>query len=67
VNWLLLVTVLVLIGKLAVVEPAGTVTVAGTAATLLLLVSETTVPPGGATRFNKIDPVELAPPWMTSG
>ena len=48
-----LLTLLVEIVKVALVAPAGTVTLAGTVATpVLLLASVTTVPPDGATSFS---------------
>ena len=42
------VTVLVVIGNVALVAPAGTLTLAGTAATARLLESVTAAPPGAA-------------------
>lgn len=48
--------------KVAVVDPPGTVTLAGTVAReVMLLVMLTTVPPGGAEWFSVTVPVGLAP------
>ena len=61
-DWLLL-TVLVEIVKVALVDPAGTVTLAGTvAAAVLLLDNETTTPPDGAAEVRVIVPVAGLPP-----
>ena len=57
-----LVTFRVVILKVALVLPAGTVTLAGTvAAAVLPLVSVTTVPPVGAAPFRVTVPVDVAP------
>jgi hypothetical protein len=57
------VTVLVVIGNVAVVAPAATVTLAGTVATeVRLLESVTTIPPAGAGPFNVSVPVDEFPP-----
>ena len=61
-------TALVLIVNVAVVEPAGMVTLAGTVATAVLLLDRfTVVPPVGATVFNVTVPVEGFPPVTTAG
>jgi len=61
-------TGLVVIGKVADVVPARTVTLAGTcAADVLLLCKVTTAPPAGAAPFNVTVPVELAPPTTGLG
>ncbi len=60
---MLLLTALVLIVKFAVVAPAVTVTLAGTVATVvLLLLSVTTAPPDGAGPLNVTVPVGELPP-----
>jgi len=51
--------------NVAVVEPAGTVTVAGTVAAALLELSVTEVPPAGAAAESVTVPVELARPPTT--
>jgi hypothetical protein len=56
-----LVTDEVVTVKVAVVLPAATVTVAGTTAAVLLLLSETAAPPVGAGLFSVTVPVELLP------
>src|SRR5206468_6700676 len=62
------VTVLLVITKVAVVAPAATVTEAGTAAALmLLLVSVTTAPPAGAAVASVTVPVLAAPPVTEAG
>src|SRR2546425_13319811 len=59
---------LVLTVKVAVVPPAGTVTLAGTvAAPVLLLDSETTAPPLGAAALSVTVPVEALPPVTVDG
>src|SRR4051794_22215991 len=56
-------TVLVVTVKVALVAPAGTVTLAGTfAAAVLLLASVTTIPPAGAAAVRVTVPVEELPP-----
>lgn len=62
-----LVTVLVVTAKLALVAPAGTVTLAGTPLTLELSESETTAPPLGAARLKVTVPVEELPPATLGG
>ena len=57
------VTGLVVIGNVAVVVPAGTVTETGTEAAVgLLLTSDTTAPPTGAAALSVAVPVLPAPP-----
>ena len=60
-------TALVLTLKLALVAPAGTVTLAGTAAAALLLESATCAPPAGAGPFRVTVPVEALPPVTLVG
>lgn len=61
-------TLLVEIGKLALVAPAGTVTVPGTVATAgLLLDSATTTPPVGADALRTTVPVAALPPRTLVG
>ena len=61
-------TGLVVIVNVAVVAPAGTVTLAGTwAAEMLLLERVTTAPPVGAARVNVTVPVEEVPPITELG
>src|SRR5262245_44875524 len=56
-------TVVVVTVKVALVEPAGTVTLAATVATaVLLLDSVTTVPPAGAGPLRVTVPCEVLPP-----
>ena len=63
-----LLTLLVETVKVALWAPAGTVTLAGTVATpVLLLVNVTTVPPGGATSSSATVPCEVLPPWTEVG
>ena len=65
---LLLVTAYVVTVKLAVVEPDGTVMLAGTlAADVLLLESVTTAPAAGATLSRVTVPVEEVPPRTVPG
>jgi hypothetical protein len=62
------VTALVVIMKLALVLPAGTVAFAGTRATeVLLLDNDTTIPPLGAGPLSVTVPVEVFPPTMVEG
>jgi hypothetical protein len=64
----LVLTALVETVKVAVMAPAGTVTLAGTLATAeLLLESETTAPPGGAARPSVTLPVAGFPPIRPFG
>ena len=61
-------TMFVFTGKVALVAPAGTVTLAGTEATDgLLLERETTAPPLGAGPFRVTVPVEGFPPVTVVG
>jgi hypothetical protein len=60
-------TALVVTLKLALVAPAGTVTLAGTAAAALLLESATTAPPAGAGPFRETVPLEALPPVTLVG
>jgi hypothetical protein len=60
-------TVDVVIGKVAYVTPAGTVTDAGTDAAALPLESITTAPPAGAAEDKVTFPVELPPPTTDDG
>jgi hypothetical protein len=63
-----LATELVVTEKVAVVEPAATVTLAGTcAAAVLLLVRVTVAPPVGATALNVNVPLAEAPPVTLVG
>ena len=62
------VTACVLTVKLALVDPAGMVTVAGTLAALLLLESATCAPPDGAAALSVTVPVDdWAPPLTLVG
>src|SRR5918999_369043 len=61
------VTELVLIAKLAVVAPGGTVTLAGTVVALELAESETAAPSLGAASFNVTVPVDVLPPATLVG
>jgi hypothetical protein len=61
-------TPLVVIVNVAVLAPAGIVTLAGTsAAAVLLLCRVTTAPPAGAGPFKVAVPVELFPPTTDAG
>src|SRR5215210_1710122 len=61
-------TTKVVIGKLALVAPAGTVTLGGTvAAAVLSLDSETTKPPAGAVAVSVAVPVDGSPPTTSLG
>src|SRR5688572_28293653 len=57
-----LATVRVVIVKLALVAPAATVTLAGTTAFVLLLVSAITIPPLGAALLRVTVPCDVLPP-----
>src|SRR5215216_2260582 len=66
-DWLLL-TLLVVTAKVALVDPAGTVTLAGTvAAAVLLLDNETVKPPDGAAEVRVMVPVAELPPTTAVG
>ena len=60
-------TELVVIVKLALVAPAGTVTLAGVAAAVLLSESATTAPPDGAAPVSVTVPCEEPPPTIEDG
>jgi len=61
-------TALVVIGKVALVAPAGTVTLAGTVATAVLLLDSATVaPPVGAAPLRVTVPVDELPPVTLVG
>jgi hypothetical protein len=61
-------TVVVVTGKVALVAPADTVTLAGTVATaMLLLESVTAAPPEGAAALRVTVPVEALPPTTLVG
>jgi hypothetical protein len=60
-------TICVFTVKLALVTPAGTVTVDGTLAALRLLERVTTAPPLGAGPFSVTVPVERLPPGTLVG
>ena len=63
------VTALVVTGNVALVAPAGTVTLAGTVTAVELSERGTTSPPAGATEFSTTVPVAAVPPvtlaWST--
>lgn len=61
------VTVLVVIAKVAMVAPAATVTFVGTAPAVLLLVSATANPPDGAAAVRVMIPCEAVPPVTLVG
>jgi hypothetical protein len=61
------VTVAVVIGKVAVLDPAGTVTVGGTDAATLLLESDTVNPPAPASAVSVTVPTEPVPPVTVAG
>lgn len=60
-------TALVVIVNVAVVDPAGTVTLPGSEAEPLLLCNEIAAPPLGATPFNVTVPVTFVPPVTVDG
>src|SRR5882757_8055291 len=60
-------TVVVFTGNVAVVAPAGTVTLGGTLAAPLLLESATCAPPVGAGPLNVTVPVDEFPPTTLAG
>ena len=60
-------TAVVLIPNVAVVDPAGTVTLAGTVAAALLLDNAMGQPPAGAGAFNVTVPVAAYPPLIVDG
>jgi hypothetical protein len=67
-TWVELETEVVATRKVAIAVPAATVTLAGTVATdVLLLTSETVVPPGGAGALKAALPVEELPPLTLVG
>ena len=61
------VTLLVVMVKTALVEFAGTVTLAGTWALALSLLSVTEIPPVGAATFRATVPCEFVPPTTLAG
>lgn len=63
----LLLVVFVVTVKVAEVAPAATVTLAGTVARVLLLVSEMVAPPAGAALLSFTVPVEGEPPTTVVG
>ncbi len=62
-----LVTDVVAIANVALVAPAGTVTLAGTVAALELSESDTDAPPAGAAALNDTVPVDELPPTTLVG
>ena len=62
-----LATAVVVTGKVALVVPAATVTLAGTCAEPLLEESATTAPPAGAGTLKVTVPVEELPPITVFG
>src|SRR6476660_10540400 len=67
VTVVLLPTAVVVIGKVALLAPAGTVTLAGTVAAVLLLDSVTVAPPVGAAPLRVTVPVDELPPVTLVG
>jgi hypothetical protein len=67
VAFLVFVTALVVTVKVAVVEPARTVTLGGTVANVRLLASVTTTPADGAEPFNVTVPIDEIPPFTVVG
>ena len=63
----LAVTATVVTVKVEFVAPAGTTTLAGTAAAALAVVKEITAPPLGAIPFSVAVPVEETPPMTVAG
>ena len=61
------VTLTVPIENVALVAPAGTVTLAGTVAAVALLARDTTAPPVGAAEVSVTVPVEAVPPVTLAG
>jgi hypothetical protein len=62
-----MVTGTVVIVNVTVVCPAGTVTLAGTVAAVLVSDRDTTAPPVGAVPFSVTVPVEETPPTTVDG
>lgn len=67
VDWVLVVTATVVTAKVALVAPAGTVTVAGTAEEALLSARATTKPPVGAALLSVTVPCDATPPTTEVG